>query len=477
MTTQPTSGTARNMLSAGLRRTLQSGLRDLQTKWTVPAGIINDPEVHEVERARVFGRAWVFLGHESEVREPGDYVVRYIAEDQFIVCRDEDGAIRVHLNSCRHRGMQVCRADKGNASHYRCPYHGWTYTNQGNLVGVPAGKDAYGNQLKKSEWGLQPIPKFGIYKGLVFGNLDPDAMPLEDYLGDMLFYLDLVLDRSDGGLEVVGAPQRWIIDANWKLGADNFVGDAYHTLMTHRSMVELGLAPPDPQFALYGEHVNVNHGHGLGIIGPPPGIPLPEFMGMPDEIIEQLQRRLTPEQVEIFRPNAFIHGTVFPNLSIGNFLMSKDHLSAPTAFLTLRLWHPLGPDKMEVWSFFLVEKDAPDWFKQESYSTYVRTFGTSGAFEQDDAENWRSITRVMAGQFAKTIELNYQMGRGMLKPDPDWKGPGTAYPLDYAEANQRNFLEYWLRLMLEEETAVNGNGSVSSLSPVSASASASRVEG
>jgi phenylpropionate dioxygenase-like ring-hydroxylating dioxygenase large terminal subunit len=451
------------MLSEEHRRILEKGLHDVQADWTVPAAIINDPGMHDAERERVFGKSWVFLAHESEIPERGDYVVRYISEDQFIVVRDEDGEIRGHLNSCRHRGMQVCRAEMGNTSHFRCPYHGWTYNNKGSLVGVPAGREAYGNKLDKSLWQLKPIPKLGTYKGLIFGTLDADAQSLEDYLGDMKFYLDIVLDRSDAGLEVVGAPQRWIVDANWKLGADNFVGDAYHTMMTHRSMVELGLAPPDPQFALYGEHVHTENGHGLGIIGPPPGIPLPEFLGMPENIVEQLQRRLTPEQVEVFRPVAFIHGTVFPNLSIGNFLMSKDHVSPPTSFLTLRLWHPLGPDKMEVMSFFLVEKEAPDWYKEESYKAYVRTFGISGAFEQDDAENWRSITRVLGAQFAKGMELNYQMGRGVYEPDPDWPGPGHAFPMDYAEANQRNFLEYWMQLMVKdpvEHPPVNGNGAV-----------------
>ena len=445
-------------LSDGLKEMLQKGLHDLEADWTVPSGVINDPEVHRVERERVFGRTWVFLGHESEIREPGDYVVRYISENQFIVTRDEAGEIRAHFNSCRHRGMQVCRAEMGNASHYRCPYHGWTYNNKGDLVGVPAGKEAYGNKLRKKDWGLRPMPQLGTYKGLIFGCLDPDAMSLEDYLGDMKFYLDIVLDRSDAGMEVVGAPQRWIVDANWKLGADNFIGDAYHTMMTHRSMVELGLAPPDPQFALYGEHVHTQHGHGLGIIGPPPGIPLPEFFGLPENIIEELHRRLTPDQVEVLRPAAFIHGTVFPNLSIGNFLMGKDHVSPPTPFLSLRLWHPIGPDKMEIWSFFLVEKDAPDWFKQESYESYVHTFGSSGVFEQDDAENWRSITRVLGGEFGRQQELNYQMGRGVIEPDPHWPGPGEAYPLDYAEANQRNFHQYWLECMSRPHSTAQANG-------------------
>lgn len=446
------NGAGRTAVSPELRERLRQGLRDVQSEWTIPASIFNDPEVHRIERDNVFGRTWVFLGHESEVPERGDYVVRYISENQFIICRDEDGEFRAHLNACRHRGMQVCRAEMGNASHYRCPYHGWTYNNRGKLVGVPAGREAYGNKLNKEEWGLRQIPRLAHYKGLIFGSINPHVESLDEYLGDMRFYLDIVLDRSDAGMEVVGAPQRWIVDANWKFGADNFVGDAYHTMMTHRSMVELGLAPRDPKFALYGEHVSLEHGHGLGIIGPPPGIPLPEFMGMPENIVESLKRRLRPEQVEIFRPAAFIHGTVFPNLSIGNFLFSKDHVSPPTPCLTLRLWHPIAPDKMELWSFLLVERDAPEQFKEESYKSYVRTFGTSGAFEQDDAENWRSITHSLRGQFAKTLNLNYQMGRDVYAADPDWPGPGKALPMDYAEANQRNLLEYWMRLMSADNT-------------------------
>jgi len=458
---------SKDRLSAELQNMLTKGRRDVVEKWTVPAKFFSDPEVHAVERKRVFGATWVFLAHESEIDEPGDYVVRYIAEDQFIVTRDEDGEIRAHFNSCRHRGMQMCRAEMGNTSHYRCPYHGWTYNNKGALVGVPAGQEAYGRKLTKTDWGLIPIPKLGVYKGLIYGSLNPDVMPLEDFLGDMKWYLDLVLDRSDAGLEVVGAPQRWIVNANWKLGADIVFASDQYFLMPPRSMVERGLAPPDPKFALYGEHVHTEHGHGLGIIGPPPGIPLPEFCGFPENIVESLQRRLTPDQVEVLRPVAFLHGTVFPNLSIGNFLMSKDHVSTPTPFLTLRLWHPISSEKMEVWSFFLVERDAPEEFKEESYLAYIRTFGSSGAFEQDDAENWQSITRAVRGQFASNLDMNYQMGKGVHEPDLDWRGPGVAYPLDYAEANQRNFHEYWMELMsTEPPTSVRAADATAAGTPV-----------
>lgn len=434
-------------VSASVGELLAEVGRDLEQEWTLPAKVFNDREIFELEKERLFAYAWIFLAHETEIPKPGDYVVRYIVDDPFIVVRDEHGQVRAHFNSCRHRGMQVCRAEMGSASHFRCPYHGWAYRNTGDLVGVPAAKEAYGGKLDRSAWGLIPIPKLETYKGLVFGCLDPEGPSLDQFLGDMRFYLDLIVDRSDAGLEVGGAPQRWVVDANWKLGSDNFIGDDYHTLMAHRSMVELGLAPNNPQFAMYGEHVSAGNGHGLGLVAAPPDMPLPPFLGLPDEIVQMAERRLSPTQVEVLRRTDFLHGTVFPNLSLLNVWISKDHLSMPMPMLTFRVWHPLGPDRMEVWSWFLVEKDGPEWYRQECYETYVRTFGTSGVFEQDDAENWRSVTRVLQGQFARRQKLNYQMGRGLLERDENWPAPGAGYPLNYAEFNQRAFHSRWLEYM------------------------------
>src|SRR3954464_9279604 len=112
----------------------------------IPASVYSDVEIFELERERVFGRAWMFLAHESEVPEPGDYVVRRILDDSFIVVRDDGGQVRVLFNMCLHRGMQVCRAELGNASHFRCPYHAWTYKNTGELTGVPFHEAPYGRQ-------------------------------------------------------------------------------------------------------------------------------------------------------------------------------------------------------------------------------------------------------------------------------------------------------------------------------------------
>src|SRR5882672_3483324 len=112
----------------------------------IPAHVYADPEIFAAERDRLFARSWVFLAHESEIPDPGDYVVRRVLADSFIVARDEAGVIRVMFNMCLHRGMQVCRAEMGNASHFRCPYHAWTYRNDGRLAGLPFHEEAYGGE-------------------------------------------------------------------------------------------------------------------------------------------------------------------------------------------------------------------------------------------------------------------------------------------------------------------------------------------
>src|SRR5205823_3283904 len=115
-------------------------------------------------------------------------------------------------------------------------------------------------------------------------------------------------------------------------------------------------------------------------------------------------------------------------------------------YTTLRLWHPVAPNRMEVWSWFLVERSAPDWFQQAAYETYVTKIGAGGTFEQDDTEIWTRITRARGGVRGRALELNYQMGIG-AEARSDCPGPGRAYSLSYSEANQRGFLARWHALL------------------------------
>jgi phenylpropionate dioxygenase-like ring-hydroxylating dioxygenase large terminal subunit len=195
--------------------------------------IFFDPDVYQEELAKVFGKCWLFLGHESQIPNPGDFVAGYMGEDPVIICRGDDRKIRVFLNSCRHRGMKVCRTDAGNARRFQCSFHGWTYSTSGDLIGVPFLRDAYRNELDRSKWGLHGVSKVSSYGGLIFGCWDENAESLETYLGDLRWYLDVLLERQLGGLQFLVGQQRYTIKANWKIAGENFTGDAYHLPHSH----------------------------------------------------------------------------------------------------------------------------------------------------------------------------------------------------------------------------------------------------
>jgi PAH dioxygenase large subunit len=408
----------------------------------VPTRIFIDDELHAQELRTLFATSWLFVGHETEVPSKGDYVVRWMAHDSVIMTRGEDLRIRVLLNQCRHRGMQVCRAELGNASHFRCPYHGWIYKNTGRLAGVPLHKDVYGSNLDISGIGLRE-PRVASYRGLVFACWDEDAPELEDFLGDMRWYLDLVFGRTDAGLEVVGPPQRWIAGMNWKLGADNFTGDGYHVWTLHRHAYEMGVIPGG---ARSGHVISTPDGHGIRIQRSPDEAPTPEYIGMPDELKPMLERNLEPAQREAIRKGTVVHGNIFPNLSYVYSFGAGEPDDPPVNFVNVRLWQPTAAGKSEIWSWFMIDREASREYKEASRRAYVRTHGVSGTFDQDDLEVWTNITNAARGEVSRDSTFNYVLGLGE-EADADWPGPGTVYNADYSEANQRVFYSAWLEKM------------------------------
>jgi len=428
----------------------------------IPAHIYNDNELFELEKKRLFSRAWVFVAHESEIPQDGDYVVRRVLDDSFIISRDSNGDVRALFNMCLHRGMQVCRAEIGNASNFRCPYHGWSYRNDGRLTGLPFHREAYGGEagFRKNSQTLVPAPSLGTYNGLIFISMDPDAAPLEDFLGDFRFYLDFYTKQSRHGLEVRG-PQRWRIKANWKIGAENFAGDMYHTPQTHTSVVEIGLfREPTAQKRKDGATYWAHSGGGTTYKLPPGTFEeRMRYVGYTDDMITRIKGVWTTEQQRLVGEDGFMisAASCFPNLSfVHNWPRVEDgdpdgdqNDGTVLPFTSIRLWQPVSHNETEVYSWFVVDSAASAWFKKKSYKAYLMCFGSTGMFEQDDVENWVSLTNTAAGSMARRLLLNSRMGllsddRPVVEPLPleSFHGPGHAQ-VGYNESNQRELLKLW----------------------------------
>lgn len=403
---------------------------------TIPAFIMGDQNVYKLEQEKIFMKTWLLLGHESEILNPGDFMTRDIAGYSVIVSRNQDGTIRAFYNMCTHRGMKLCRADKGNKAVFTCSYHGFTFKNSGELVGVPMQKDVYGGQLNCSKMSLHKVT-IDTYKGLIFGTWNENPESLSQFLDDFKWYLDIALGRTE--MEVVGPPQKFIVHSHWKIGSDNFVSDSYHTMVTHGSIAKLGMVP-NAVYSKKGYQVYTKNGHGCNI-----GTPNPDF-AFPEELIPEYEKSLLPEQFELMSNMKNIIGTVFPNLS---FLVSHTKIKGQLVSNTsIRLWKPIAHDKMEVMTWFLVDKNASEDWKKRSRESFILTFSPSGIFEQDDTEVFTDITAAALGTLPVTKNFNYNYTMGMHRERiNNFAGPGVVYPDKFSEASSRNFYSHWLTMM------------------------------
>jgi len=428
-------------------------LKEKMEQGLLPQWVITDPDIYQLEIEKIFGSTWQFLGHETELKEPGSYVTRWMGNDPILLLKNRNGELKAFLNSCTHRGTMLCTADRGNKKTFTCPYHGWSYNTDGDLIGIVAGNQVYGEEMSKPEWGLRKIPRLESYQGMIFGNLDPNADSLADYLGDMKWYFDILLGRS-GGMEVIGLPQRWVSKANWKSTAENFAADPYHVQTTHRSTVEMGISPSDPLYAGYGHQVVLENGHGINVITSKTGKARVPFQGTPESMWPLFKEHLTPEQLDIQSRVTVFVGGVYPNLGfVSPIHGTEGHLHN---YLNFRVWRPMGPDKVEVWCWFMIDKAAPQEYKEAAYKGYLGSFGATGTLEQDDTENWARIVEVSKSLMVRDKDLNYNnvnnylMGYSHVDPDENFPGPGIAYPTTYIDAVARNMHEEWLKYLTKD---------------------------
>jgi nitrite reductase/ring-hydroxylating ferredoxin subunit len=446
----------------GYVRQLCQRIADSLEDHVLPVEVFNDEHLFKEEMRKVFTKAWVFLGHDSEIPNSADFMLRKVGLDQVIVTRSADGSINVLLNHCRHRGSEVCHEDRGNSSHFKCPYHGWIFKNNGDFVGAPNMNEAYGGRLDPKEWGLLRAPKVDTIHGLIFCTLDPNAPSLRDYLGSAAEMMDGIFGLHPDGMKVLGVPERAIIRSDWKIGAENFAGDAYHVGTAHFSVSASGLIPSDiretgPNALTYvhdGGHSFVGH-HLSRWFGPPF-----VFWGYPPEMVDQFDfSGLSEDMVAAVRDRPPTIGTIFPNMSFVRFPSPPGGAAMPIPATRISMWQPLAPGLMELWSWQLGWRFASDAFNEASYLAGQLSFGTGGMVEQDDTAVWEGIERVGRSPWARNAKMALHYAQTPVPPDPDWKGPGRLFPTVFGETAQREFWAHWLSLMqADERTAAAAAG-------------------
>ncbi|NMM46539.1 Rieske 2Fe-2S domain-containing protein [Rhodospirillaceae bacterium KN72] len=214
----------------------------------VHRSLYTDPAIFDRELTRVFGGTWVYLAHESQVPDRNSFFRTKLGLRPIIVVRDSKGTIRALYNRCTHRGATICRAKQGKARNFSCPYHGWSFNNSGALLGVPW-NDGYAHDHKAEDrFNLAQVPRVAVYRGFIFGTLNPDAPSLEEHLGPVRKPIDDWLDRNPGGKVVLCEANRMRFKGNWKLAYDNSA-DGYHVVFSHRSllMMENRFGDDDPK--------------------------------------------------------------------------------------------------------------------------------------------------------------------------------------------------------------------------------------
>ena len=390
-----------------------------------------DPDILALERERIFDRSWLFAGHVSEARNPGDFVTRNVGGRPVIIVRGDDDEVRVLLNTCRHRGNLVCRDACGTGAEVlRCFYHGWVFSTRGELIGVP-GAESYSDAFDRGALGLEPAPRMENYRGCLFISFDPGIESFVDYMGEEgKFVFDNTLDL--GELEVVGGQQLYSMKANWKLLVENSM-DGYHFGVTHERyqdyLVHMG--------AVESGQPRVNRGPGrvraLGNGHTTTGYPIartgprsPNYLGKVaeaqlDVYLTQLEMRF-PREKALRVEEGSGNSLIFPNL------ITID------SWRTFRTFYPITPDYMEISAWALMPKEDTPEMRALRIDNFLSFLGPGGFGTPDDVEALEGCQRAFATQ--REVQWS-DISRGMAR-----EIPGNA-----DELQMRTFWREWYARM------------------------------
>ena len=227
---------SRPRMETAMRNGGAAEIADLVEPGRVHKRVYTDPDVFELEMERIFGRAWLFVGHTSQIPKPGDYFTTELGRQPVVMTRHRDGSVHILFNRCTHRGAKVVNERCGHAPRMTCLYHGWTFDTDGTLAGVPI-PEGCAADFRKEDFGLGRAPRTGEYRGFVFASLSAHGPSFEDHIGPIKSNIDDLVDRApEGTLAFDLGMHRYVFDGNWKLQVENVL-DSYHVPFGHASTV------------------------------------------------------------------------------------------------------------------------------------------------------------------------------------------------------------------------------------------------
>ena len=415
--------------------------------------VYTDPQIFELEMERIFGRAWIYLGHESQIREAGAYFLSQLGRTPVIVTRHSDGTIHALINRCSHRGARVCSVPSGKSRGFVCPYHAWTFRTDGSLASVPQ-QSGYSADfdLKDPARGLTHVARVDSYRGFIFASQAVNGPGLVDYLGEIAEAIDNVVDRSPSDeLEHAPAYFKQEFAGNWKLHMENAV-DLVHPLYVHMSSVAsargtssaqnqerdgqsiqmykangLTLAEAD-KVTLHGSergHVYMSAFYKEGDIAPERQDPV--FQSYRQSLVarhgEEKTRRILARQT--------FNNLIYPNLSINPL------------FQTLRVIQPLAVDRTVVFSHCFRLVGAPEQMFRQSVTFLSTANSPASLISTDDLETFERCQAGLASEGAEWIDLSRQLGADRREADGRLVGNGTS------EMPMRLQFKAWLSHMAE----------------------------
>lgn len=396
-----------------------------KNEFLVNRNVFTDREILARERAEIFNKCWLFIGHETEIPEIGDYKRKKVGGRNLLFIHSNDGEIRALFNTCPHRGALVARENEGNSRVFRCFYHAWSFKNDGELVGMP-GQDGFPEGFNDDGTkNMKAVTRVESYRGFVFINFDQDAISLDEYLGNAKEYIDLVVDQSESGLESLGGVQEYSVRTNWKLLAENSV-DLYHGMPTHKTYFDIkqDQDPDLKRVTLEGEGVELDHGHAVIEYIAPWGRPVAQWTPIWDEELKRDMEKKKEGLVERFGEeradriaNYNRNLVIFPNLVINDIMA-----------VTARTFYPTSPGYIEVSGYSLAPVDEEDSHRLARNENFLEFLGPGGFATPDDNE----ALELAQEAYNNNTEVEWNdVSKGMLR------GPGNALATD--EVQMRNF--------------------------------------